>query len=328
MADDDRKEKVHKLIQSKVQPLVDEGCKLTAEASKELRGSIAEIDEAIKSKAELELLTTYQRDLKIDQRRMMAAAFKVREAITALDEVGKDDDDFEAAQDEIKALKKKLAGAVQTAKQDLVDGDARDRQVKDQLAKRADNEDQATKKWVAIATLSDRNEDLLKRSLKKWQDWEAAAGKAVTDRDGAALKKLQASPPANNHQDALSGKLNANNIVTFAKDWHVSHFSQAFRSRVVKDSATLKAADKSNQALAKQCAEVQPRVAKLVIKPRDANKAATLLKLPSGALSKLEPILEMDPGAMATALESLGKSFKVELAGKEAVATLKKGGVL
>jgi len=328
MADDDRKAKVHKLIASKVQPLADMAAKAIEVASKELRGSIAEIDEAIKGKAELEMVTTYERDLKIDQRRMMEAALLVRDAITALDDVAKDDDDFEADQEEIKALKKKLTDEIQTAKKDLVDGDDRARKVKALLAKRADSEDLATTKWIAIVDLADRNEDVLKRSLKDWQDWEAAAKKAADARDAGALKKLQASTPPRRYEQALTGKLNANNVAEFVKSWHIKHFSKAFQSRVVKETVELSASDKRMQALARQCAEIGPRVAKLGVEPRDAKKAAALLKLPSGAVSKLEPILEMDSGAMAKALESLGKSFKVDLVGKDAVAVLKKGGII
>ena len=328
MADDDRKKKVLTAIASKVQPQADAACDAIDKASKELRGSITDIDNGIKNKEELEMLGTYQRDLKIDKRAEIEAALTLRNALKALDDVVKDDDDFEAAQVEIKALKKKLTDKMLTVKTDLKDADDRDLLVKAELAKVAGNEDAALKQWIGFNALSERNEDVLKKRLKVWQDWEGAAKQAAAGHDDAGLKKQQSSPPAGGHEASLKGDVYKNMLTAFAQKYRVAQFSKSFRARIAKESPDLLAADKSQQAIAKQIEAIRERVKKLSVAARDAKKAASLLKLPAGAVSKLATILEMDEAKMAKALEDLGSASKVEIDGKQAVATLKKGGVL
>jgi hypothetical protein len=328
MAEDDRKKKVLAEIASKVQPLADKACEAIDKASKELRGSIADIDNGVKNKEELEMLGTYQRDLKIDKRAVMEAALAIRDALNALDEVGADDEDFEAAQVEIKALKKKLTDKLLTVKTDLKDADDRDQQAKTYVSEVGGSEDTALKQWIGFNTVAERNESVKKKVLKDMEAWEVEAKQAADNHDAAALKKLQSAAPGPRDETALQGSLYKTMLANFSKKFKVAQFGKPFRARIAKETPALLAADKTQQTLAKQIEVIRERVNKLAVAPRDAKKAASLLKLPSGAVSKLATVLDMDTSKMGKALEDLGKANKVELDGKDAIATLKMGGIL
>ena len=327
MVDEARKKAVHERYLKTVTPLHSKAIRTTAEAMKELDDGADEIQAALKDGSDPELLATYQRDLKLDMEGAMNAAIDVRAALEAIDEVAKDDDDFEADQDEIKKGKAGLLNIMEMLKTALRDGDTRRQDLAKAIAAAKKDAVRASTSWVGLMTFAEKRGHDLERALKEWQSWRADAEAAAKAGKAAELKALQDKPPGGAYEDVVQGDYSDHLTAKFAKDFPPAYLPKSVTDRVKKDMHVLKESDKQLLASGKKCADVAATVAKLTVKARDAKKAAALLKLPASLAAKLQPILALDDAKAARQLGELAKLNRIDLDGTEAMAKLKKAGI-
>lgn len=327
MVDEARRKAVHERYLKTVTPLHSKAIRSTAAAMKELDDGADEVKAALKDGADPELLATYQRDLKLDMEAAMNAAIDVRSALDAIDDVAKDDDDFEADQDEIKKGKASMLSIMDLLKTGLRDGDTRRQDLAKAIAAAKKDTVRATTSWVGLMTFVEKREHDLARALKDWQSWRTEAETAAKAGKATELKALQDKPPGGAYDDVLKGDYSNHLTTRFAKEFPPADLPSTFTNRMKKDMSALKESDKRLQASGKKCADAEAAVAKLQARARDAKKAAALLKLPASLAAKLPPILALDDAKAAKQLGELAKQNKIDLDGAEAMAKLRKAGI-
>ncbi|HZV93429.1 MAG TPA: hypothetical protein VFF72_09440 [Caldimonas sp.] len=328
MAETDQ-QRVQKVLDTQVKPLAARGAGEMHAALGKLRSSIHKVEHGIKQRVDAEMLSTYRRELTIDMRGVVDAAVTLRKALNALADATKDDEDFAADEAGIEKMKSGILAVLDGSKVDLRKAKELEDRAAEQIDKVGSSEVEAKKMWAGVVAVWEKNDHVVAKALKDLRQWKKDAGEAVAARDASRLKQLQANPPAiPPDEKLLKGTLNNDMMVRFTHDFHLDGFSRAFRDEVLADAARMKQADKDGQKSGQEWKDILATVAKLSIVPRDAKKAAAVLGLPAGASAKLQPVLELDAGAMPKALESLGKQFKVDLDGKDALAKLRKNGVL
>ncbi len=329
MADAGAKAKVHKLIETKVRPLAREGFKQYKETVPKLLQATTKIDNAIKQYEEADTIKTYLRSVGIEARKLIEARQPLRYANTALDNVTKDDDDYEADKDEIEKLKVELTDALGFIEYQLAHVKALEDRANAFIDMLEKSEDKAEKDWASVVLTSERNVHNVQKALKELQAWDTDAQAAVKSRDAKRLKRLQSTVPSINlEDDVLKGNMTVEYREKFQKRFDIKTLSAEFQTEFQRDLTKLNGFDKDIQKAAQECKKIMDNAPKLAVEPPDLKKAMSLLALPSKAESKLKAALELDEAPMIKALDALAKELKLKNTGKDMVKKLQGGGII
>lgn len=323
------KEKVHKLIESKVQPLAKKGFKELKETVPKLLQTVNKIDHAISKGEEADTIKAYMRTLGVETRRLLDTRLTLRNASAALDEVTKDDKDYEADKDEIEKLKVELTEALADIEDVVKEVKASEDKATAQIDKLEKSESKAEKDWASIVLTYEDNVHIVEKNLKAFQAWDKDAQAAVKSRDAKGLKRLQAKMPSFKLSDeVLKGNMTMAYREKFQKQFDIKTFSAEFQAEFRGDLHKLNRFDKDAQIAAQECKKIMDNGPKLAVAPPDLKKAMSVLALPSQAESKLKAALELDEGPMIKSLDALAKDLKLKNTGKDMVKKLQSGGII
>ncbi len=330
MADAEVKKRVQKEIQTNVKPASDKAFKGIATAVPDLAKSMKKVSDAIKAKADPDLLQTYRRELVIKVRAVNDARDWALEALDALKKATEDDEDFAADADEVEALQKKL-----TAARDLLaDQVVKAKKLEDgaRIAAEAGEktEKAAHREWDVIITDFDAATSRLESFIKGMRASKAKADAAVKARDAAALKAVKDNfSKVVIDEDVLRGKLLFKRTNEFMSKYDLDTLSRDFIDEMARDRATtINEYDKRSQAMMQEAKKIQDDMDKLAVEPPNAVKATAVLGFKANFIAKVEAALKADPAKLGKALEDIAKLAGVPATGKELLEKLKKAKLL
>jgi hypothetical protein len=327
MADADAKKRVQQVIAEKVKPKADQAFEGIASSVPELAKAMKKVSDGLRNGEDPALITTHVRELTIKLRDVSAARSSAIAALDALDEATKDDDDFEADEAEVEALKAKLLKAKALLGDQIVK--AKDLEDKATAAAKqgAESEKEAHREWDGIITHFEAANAIAARMQKEMKQTLQNAQAAVKAHDSAALKAAQdeAKRIPDLPEDVLEGKLLKKRVNEFLSKYDLDNFSREFIQEMAKDRAiTVDPFDQRAQEIATELKKLKEQVLKLTIEPPNAAKATAALGFKANFNAKVEAALKLDEGKMAKALEEVARQAGAKATGKELVEKLKK----
>jgi hypothetical protein len=326
MADTEAKKRVQKAIQDNVMPMAKVGFSGIAKAVPELAKAMKTASDAIKKGESADLLETYRRDLKIKLRDVSDARGSCLDALDALAEATKEDADFEADLEEVKALKAKLVKAGDLLADQIIKGKKIEDAAKAAAAQNLKDETTAHREWDATMTLFERQTARAAAVLKTLRNTRQGAEAAVKARDAEALKKCKDELAGFQLNDVvLQGKLLLQRTNEVLSKYDLDSFSKEFVDEMAKDKATtIGEYDENAKTLMVEMKAIKDAVAKLEIDAPDAVKATAKLGFKASFVSKVAAALKLDESKIPKALEDIAKQAGVEATGKELFDKLKK----
>ena len=329
MAEAQLKSKVHKAIQTQVQPAANAGFAAFKTALVALMASIKKVDASVKAEDDPDTLATYLRSLTVDEGRMTEARLKLLEVVDRLDKISEDDDDFAADKDEIEALRVKLEKTIDASRQQLKAAKDCAARSKEQIKKINAGEANFSKHWASLIAVMEDDIRRGARCAKAMDTARAAAAKAMDAHDAAALRQAKAAAPDVGFDDnALKGIYATAGAAAFLKTVDIASFSAATRAQVASDLDDLRKQDVVLQKFAVRVSTLASELKALEVAPRDGKKAVALLKLPPAAVAKVQDAIDQPDTAVEKSLGAVLKLFKSATSAKDAVTLLKRNKIV
>jgi len=330
MADAEAKKRVQKVIAEKVKPAADDAFKGIASSVPELVKAMKKVSDGLHNGEYPAVMMTHRRELAIRMRAVTAARSAAIEALDALEDATKDDDDFEADEQEIEQLQLKLT----KAKTLLADQIVKAKDLEDKAAAGAkhnlESEKSAHRDWDTLIALFESQLATAVKAVKELKKAQQDGEAAVKARDAAALKAARAvGEYFIISEEVMQGKLLKKRVNEFLSKYDLDNFSKDFLQEMAKDRATtVDVFDQRAQQLMTEMSKLKAAILKLAIEPPNAAKATAALGFKATFNTKVEAALKLDDAKMAKALEDLAKQAGVKASGKELVEKLKKAKLL
>ena len=293
-----------------------------------LKASAKKLADQLKANESPDLIDTQTRHLKLQMRGVAEGTVLLDEAVRRLKEFEKDEELFELVADEMTEAMGLATKPLEGARKEL----AAAKRLLDQAVKAGEQHEsdssQAREEWAEAVAEVDRLVAGAAKEIKAWQEWDKAAAAAVDKRDRKALSQLQKAKPASAALDEVGKQPAGMAFKAFDKEFKRDSLAEDLRKEIDRDRAASMVPWFNSQQAAKKKAEIEARVAALKIEPRDAAKALTALGLPATAKVKVQAALDGPAAMLGKTLEAIAKSCKVTLTAADAVAKLKKAGVI
>jgi len=331
MADAEAKKRVQKLIAEKVKPAADQAFQWIAAGTPELAKAMKKVSDGLHNGEDPVLMNTHRRELSISLRTLLAARDAANNALDALDDITKDDDDLQSYEEEVEQLQAKLTKAKALIEDQIVK--AKDLEDKSEAAAKQslESEKAAHREWDAIMARFEGATATAARKLKELKQALQAAQAAAKARDVAALKKAQdeARRAPDEPDDVVEGKALKKQVNDFLSKYDLDNFSKEFLQEMAKDRATkVDNYDQRAAEITREMKTLKEQALKLAIEPPDAVKATAVLGFKANFNSKVEAALKLDEGKLAKALEDIAKQAGIKATGKDLVEKLKKAKIL
>ena len=329
MAEAQLKSKVHKAIQTQIQPAANAGFAAFKTALVALMASIRKVDASVKAEDDPDTLATYLRSLTVDENRMTEARLKLLDAVDMLDKATEDDDDFAADKEEVEALRVKLEKTIDASRQQLKAAKDCAARGKEQIKKTNAGEANFSKHWASLVATMEDNIRRGARCAKTMEAARTAAAKAMDAHDAAGLKRAKAAAPDVGFDDnSLRGTYATAAATAFLKTVDIASFSAATRAQVASDIDDLRKQDGVLQKLAVRVNTLAAEMKALELAPRDGRKAVALLQLPAAAVAKMQDALDQPDPAIEKSLAAVLKQFKSATSAKDALTQLRRAKVV
>ncbi len=293
-----------------------------------MKASMKKLADALKANESPDLIDTLARHLKLQMRGVAEGTTLYDEVVRRLKAYEQDEPFFELVADEmaegmayaakiLEPARKELAAAKKLLDQALEAGKAH-----------AKDSKQAREEWAEAKTEVDRLIAGAAKEIAAWEAWGQEADDAAGRRDAKTLARLQKAKPASASLDDIAGRPAGTAFKSFDKEFDWKSLDADLQAELQRDrEAAIVPWFKAQQA-AKRKGEIQARVAALAVQPRDAAKALKELGLPAAARAKVQAALDGPAAALGKSVETIAKGCKVTLTAADALAKLKKAGVI
>jgi len=293
-----------------------------------LKASAKKLAEQLKANESPDLIDTQVRHLKLQMRGVSEGTTLLDEAVRRLKEFEKDEELFELLADEMTEAMGYATRPLEGARKELANA----KKLLDQAVKageqHAGDSKQAREEWAEAVAEVDRLIAGCTKEIKAWEAWDKAAADAVAKRDKKALAQLQKAKPASASLDAVAKQPAGMAFKAFEKEFKTDTLDKDLREEIKRDRAESIGPWFRSQQAAKKKAEIEARVAARKVEPRDAAKALAVLGLPATVKAKVQAALDGLEAALGKTLEAIARACKVSLSAADAVAKLKKAGVI
>ena len=293
-----------------------------------LKASAKKLADQLKANESPDLIDTQIRHLKLQMRGVSEGTTLLDEAVRRLKEFEKDEELFELLADEMTEAMGYATRPLEGARKELANA----KKLLDQAVKageqHAGDSKQAREEWAEAVAEVDRLIAGCTKEIKAWEAWDKAAADAVARRDKKALSQLQKAKPASDSLDAVAKQPAGIAFKAFDKEFKTDTLDKDLREEIKRDREQSIVPWFKSQQAAKKKAEIEARVAALKVEQRDAAKALAVLGLPATVKAKVQAALDGPDAALGKTLEAIAKSCKVSLTAADAVAKLKKAGVI
>lgn len=318
--------------EAKLQKIVagdgDRGYDLIQKSLPKLKKASKDLQDELKKAESPEMVDTLVKSVRLHLKPLAEGIALLTRVLAEVKKATDDEEMFALLEKDLTAAMKDVTtrleagrNAAREAKQAL---DAAD----DYLRNQDSDADSAGEDWTTAFTEFIRMSDAAAKEAPAFAKWEADAKAAAAARDKAKLEKIRKAKPASAMLDKVAAIPKDKRFVEFEKKYRSDKLPKALGDEIQRDRVKAIMAHNKVIALAQAKDEAVKRVQALAIEPRNGHKALDVLELPSGALGRLQALLDGPDAALPAGLEALAKANRLKKSGKEMVAALKKAGVL
>lgn len=315
------KVEVHKYIETEIRPGATGLLKAHAAQTDKFREAIVSLTDAIE-KSDERMIKLWLKALTVEEGELANHSSRTARLLQLLDEIEPDDgmvDDLE----EIKKLTADLTELQRKLNKNYGIGKKVEDQANKALAAHKDGEKDSIAEWAVQEAWIRKQLELAKRRLPEIEKLSEKAKRAAAERNEKALEEAQKAS-AELRDTEPTFKEVEEGFEEFCENVKPKNMSKDLQDQFVRDRAAFQKLVDELGVITRKILEVDARIETLQTAEMDYKKAATLLKIPSQYLSKLQAALDGLSTNLEKALDALAKEAKLKTTGREMVAILKR----